>query len=78
MVTLFVKKNIYKIPNAKYAVKVEISMKTKSFNDSAKRSAFSAGKRQWRRTICLLGPLRTEKHIPACRKGPRLCDCGAE
>ena len=28
-------------------------------------------------SICLLGPLRTEKHrfIPACRKGPRLCDC---
>ena len=37
-------KTIYKKnPNAKYAVKAEISMKTISFNDSAKRSAFSAG-----------------------------------
>ena len=44
MVTLFVKKKtIYRNPNAKYSVKAEISMKTKSFNDSAKRSAFSAG-----------------------------------
>ena len=41
MVTLFLK-NIYKNPNAKYAVKTDISMKTKSFNDSAKRSAISA------------------------------------
>ena len=29
--------------NAKHAVKAEILMKTKSFNDSAKRLAFSAG-----------------------------------
>ena len=34
MVTLFLK-TIYKKPNAQYAVKTEISMKTKSFNDSA-------------------------------------------
>ena len=45
MVTLFVKTVYTKNPNAKYAVNAEISMKTKSFNDSAKRSAFSAGKR---------------------------------
>ena len=37
------KKQYAKNPNTKYAVKAEISMKTKSFNDSAKRSAFSAG-----------------------------------
>ena len=37
------KKQYTKNPNAKYAVKAEISMKTKSFNDSAKRSVFSAG-----------------------------------
>ena len=40
------KKTIYKKkknPNAKYAVKAEISMKTKSLKGSAKRSAFSAG-----------------------------------
>ena len=44
MVTLYVKKQKNKKnPNAKYAVKAEISMKTKSSNDSAKRSAFSAG-----------------------------------
>ena len=43
MVTLFVKKQYTKNPAAKYAVKAEISMKTKSFNDSAKRLAFSAG-----------------------------------
>ena len=37
-------KTIYKKnPNEKYAVKAEISMKTKSFNDSAKRSAFFVG-----------------------------------
>ena len=36
------KKQYTKNPNAKYAVKAEISMKTKSFNDSPKRSAFSA------------------------------------
>ena len=36
-------KQYTKNPNAKYAVKSEISMKTISFNDSAKRSAFSAG-----------------------------------
>ena len=42
MVTLFVQNNIQKNPNAKYAVKAEISMKTISFKDSAKRSAFSA------------------------------------
>ena len=35
-------KQYTKNPNAKYAVKAEISMKTISFNDSAKRSAFSA------------------------------------
>ena len=42
MVTLFVKKQYTKKknPNAKYAVKAEISMKTKPFNGSAKRSAF--------------------------------------
>ena len=39
------KKQYTKKPNAKYTVKAEISMKTKSFNDSAKRSAFSAGYR---------------------------------
>ena len=43
MVALFVKKQYTKKTNAKYAVKADISMKTKSFNDSAKRSAFSAG-----------------------------------
>ena len=44
MVTLFVKKQYTKKKtSAKYAVKAEISMKTKSFNDSAKRSIFSAG-----------------------------------
>ena len=43
MVTLFVKNNIQKIPNAKYAVKAEISIKTKSFNYSSERSAFSVG-----------------------------------
>ena len=37
------KKQHTKNRNTKYAVKAEISMKTKSFNDSAKRSAFSAG-----------------------------------
>ena len=37
------KKQYTKNPNAKYVVKAEISMKTKSFNDSAKRLAFSAG-----------------------------------
>ena len=39
------KKTYIKNPNAKYAMKAEIhvSMKTKSFNDSAKYSAFSAG-----------------------------------
>ena len=42
MVILFVKKKIQKNPNAKYEVKAEILMKTKSFNDSVKRSAFSA------------------------------------
>ena len=36
-------KQYTKNPNAKYAVKAEISMKMISFNDSAKRSAFSAG-----------------------------------
>ena len=45
MVTLVVQNNIQKNPNAKYAVKAEISMKTISFSDSAKPSAFSAG---WR------------------------------
>ena len=35
-------KQYTKKTNAKYAVKAEISMKTISFNDSAKRSAFSA------------------------------------
>ena len=45
MVTLLVQSNIQKNPNAKYAVKAEILMKTISFNNSAKRSAFSAGKR---------------------------------
>ena len=39
MVTLFVNKQYTKNLNAKYAVKAEISMKTKSFNDSVKRSA---------------------------------------
>ena len=34
-------KQYTKNPNAKYAVKAEISMKTISFNNSAKRSAFS-------------------------------------
>ena len=34
-----------KITNEKYAVKAEILMKTKSFNDSVKRLAFSAGQR---------------------------------
>ena len=51
MVTLFVKNNIQKQPSAKYAVKAEMSMKTKSFNDSAKRQAFSAGKRP--NSVCL-------------------------
>ena len=37
------KKQYTKNLNAKYALKAEKSMKTKSFNDSAKRSAFSAG-----------------------------------
>ena len=37
------KKQYTKNPNAKYAVKAEISMKTKLFNDSAKHSAFSTG-----------------------------------
>ena len=37
------KKQCTKNPNAKYAVKAEISMKIKSLNDSAKRSAFSTG-----------------------------------
>ena len=36
------KKQYTKKTNVKYAVKAEISMKTKSFNDSAKRSAFSS------------------------------------
>ena len=36
-------KQYTKNPNAKYAVKAEIAMKTISFNDSAKLSAFSAG-----------------------------------
>ena len=36
-------KQYTKNPNAKYAVKAEISMKTTSFSDSAKRLAFSAG-----------------------------------
>ena len=36
-------KQYTKNPNAKYAVKAEILMKTISFSDSAKRSAFSAG-----------------------------------
>ena len=36
-------KQYTKSPNAKHAVKPEISMKTISFSDSAKRSAFSAG-----------------------------------
>ena len=36
-------KQYTKNQNAKYAVKAEISMKTISFSDSAKRSAFSAG-----------------------------------
>ena len=36
-------KQYTKNPKAKYAVKAEISMKTISFNDSAKRSALSAG-----------------------------------
>ena len=40
--SLCTKQNTKK-PNAKYSVKAEISMKTISFNDSAKRSAFSAG-----------------------------------
>ena len=42
MVTLIVQNNIKKT-NAKHAVKAEISMKTISCEDSAKRSAFSAG-----------------------------------
>ena len=37
------KKQYTKIRNAKYAVKAEILMKTKSFDDSAKHLAFSAG-----------------------------------
>ena len=36
-------KQYTKNPNAKYAVKAEISIKTISFKDSAKRSAFPAG-----------------------------------
>ena len=36
-------KQYTKILNTKYAVKAEISMKTKPFNDSAKFLAFSAG-----------------------------------
>ena len=36
-------KQYTKNPNAKYAAKAEISMKTISFKDSAIRSAFSAG-----------------------------------
>ena len=36
-------KRYEKTPNAKHAVKAEISMKTKSFDDSAKRSALSTG-----------------------------------
>ena len=36
-------KQYTKNPNAKYEVKASISMKTTSFNDSAKRSTYSAG-----------------------------------
>ena len=37
MVTMFVQNDMKKKkPNAKHAVKVEVSMKTKSFNESAK------------------------------------------
>ena len=36
------KNNIQKKTNSKYALKADISMKRKSFNDSEKRSAFSA------------------------------------
>ena len=44
MVTLFVQNNIQKKKlNAKHALKAEISIKTISFSDSAKPSAFSAG-----------------------------------
>ena len=43
IVTLVVQNNIQKNPNAKYAVKAEISMKMISFSESAKPSAFSAG-----------------------------------
>ena len=41
MVTLFVQNNMQKNLNAKHAVKTEISMKTISINDSAKRSVIS-------------------------------------
>ena len=37
------KKQYTKNPNARYALKAEISMKTKSFNNSAKPLAFFAG-----------------------------------
>ena len=43
MATLFVQNNIQKTRTQKNAVKAEISMKTTSLNNSAKRSAFSAG-----------------------------------
>ena len=36
-------KHYTKTPNGKYEVKTEISMKTISFKDLVKRSAFSAG-----------------------------------
>ena len=45
--------NDVKKPNAKHAVKAEISMKTKSFNDSAKRSALYYIRRIQKKNVVL-------------------------